>query len=53
MVDIKELDAMRDIFAILKPLDKGEQARILAWVSDRLEVAPVTSKPVCLLGVVG
>ena len=44
MVDIKELDAMRGILDILDPLDKGEQARVLAWISDKLEVGPVTSR---------
>ena len=43
-MDMRELDAMRSVLETLKPLDEHERARVLAWVSDKLGLAPVTPK---------
>lgn len=39
-----ELDAMQKLFEVLKPLDEAARARVLAWVSDKLQIEAVKAQ---------
>jgi hypothetical protein len=41
-----ELAAMRDIARALEPLDEGARNRVLAWVIEKLSLAPIRSTSV-------